>query len=333
MVKKLFLLFLILLSFASGWLVSGYQNALKAPVVIGQPVTIDIVKGDSLKQIIHKLRDQHLFMKPLWFKVLAVQTQAFKKIKTGEYELATGSTIPDILALFVSGKAKHYSITFPEGRNFKEMLQAIEKNPNLEHTLQGVSNEALLTKLGASEKHPEGLFFPDTYFFEKHTTDVALLKRAYDKMQLVLQQEWFNKAEHLPFNTPYQALILASIVEKETAAKAERTQIAGVFSRRLTQGMMLQTDPTVIYGMGDSYQGNIRSEDLHKETPYNTYKIKGLPPTPIALAGREAIYAALHPDQSKNSVYFVSRGDGTHVFSATLDEHNQAVNKFQRKKP
>jgi len=313
--------------------VSGYQNALKAPVVIGQPVTIDIVKGDSLKQIIHKLRDQHLFMKPLWFKVIAVQTQAFKKIKTGEYELATGSTIPDILALFVSGKAKHYSITFPEGRNFKEMLQAIEKNPNLEHTLQGVSNEALLTKLGASEKHPEGLFFPDTYFFEKHTTDVALLKRAYDKMQLVLQQEWFNKAEHLPFNTPYQALILASIVEKETAAKAERTQIAGVFSRRLTQGMMLQTDPTVIYGMGDSYQGNIRSEDLHKETPYNTYKIKGLPPTPIAMAGREAIYAALHPDQSKNSVYFVSRGDGTHVFSATLDEHNKAVNKFQRKKP
>ncbi len=332
MVKKLILFFLILLSFASGWLVSGYQNALKAPAVIGEPVTIEIVKGDSFKQIIHKLRDQHLFMKPFWFKVLAVQTQAFKKIKTGEYELATGSTIPDILALFVSGKAKHYSITFPEGRNFKEMLQAIEQNPNLEHTLQGVSNEALMAKLGASEKHPEGLFFPDTYFFEKHTTDVALLKRAYDKMQLVLQQEWFNKAEHLPFNTPYQALILASIVEKETAAKKERTLISGVFNRRLTQGMMLQTDPTVIYGMGNSYQGNIRFQDLHTETPYNTYKIKGLPPTPIAMPGRDAIYAALHPDQS-NSVYFVSRGDGTHVFSTTLDEHNQAVNKFQRKKP
>lgn len=333
MVKKFLLVFLMVLSFACGWLVSGYQNALKAPAVIGEPITIEIVKGDSLKQVIHKLRDQHLFMKPLWFKVLAVQTQAYKKIKTGEYEFATGSTIPDILALLVSGKAKHYSITFPEGRNFKEMLQVIEKSPNLEHTLQGVSNEALLTQLGASEKHPEGLFFPDTYFFEKHTTDVALLKRAYDKMQLVLQQEWFNKAEHLPFNTPYQALILASIVEKETAAKSERAQIAGVFSRRLTQGMMLQTDPTVIYGMGDSYQGNIRSEDLHRETPYNTYKIKGLPPTPIAMPSREAIYAALHPDQSKNSIYFVSRGDGTHVFSANLNEHNQAVNKFQRKKP
>jgi UPF0755 protein len=332
MVKKLFLLFLILLSFASGWLVSGYQNALKAPAVIGQPVTIDIAKGDSFRQVLHKLRDQHLFMKPLWFKVIAVRKQAVQKIKTGEYELPTGATIPDILALLVSGKSKQYSITFPEGRNFKEMLQVMEKNPQLEHTLQGMSNEELMTKLGASEKHPEGLFFPDTYYFDKRTSDVALLKRAYDKMQLVLQQEWFNKAEHLPFNTPYEALILASIVEKETAAKAERAQIAGVFSRRLTQGMMLQTDPTVIYGMGDSYQGNIRSQDLHTETPYNTYKIKGLPPTPIAMPGRDAIYAALHPDHSNNSVYFVSRGDGTHVFSTTLDEHNQAVNKFQRQK-
>jgi len=332
MVKKLFLLFLILLSFASGWLVGGYQNALKAPAVIGQPVTIDIAKGDSFRQVLHKLRDQHLFMKPLWFKVIAVRKQAVQKIKTGEYELPTGATIPDILALLVSGKSKQYSITFPEGRHFKEMRKIIEKNPQLEHTLQGMSKEELMTKLGASEKHPEGLFFPDTYYFDKRTTDVALLKRAYDKMQLVLQQEWFNKAEHLPFNTPYEALILASIVEKETAAKAERAQIAGVFSRRLTQGMMLQTDPTVIYGMGDSYQGNIRSQDLHTETPYNTYKIKGLPPTPIAMAGREAIHAALHPDQSNNSVYFVSRGDGTHVFSTTLDEHNQAVNKFQRQK-
>jgi UPF0755 protein len=333
MIKKLFLLFLLALSFASGWLVSGYQNALKAPTVIGEPVTIEIVKGDSFKQVIHKLRDQHLFMKPLWFKVIAVQTQAFKKIKTGEYELPTGATIPDILALLVSGKSKQYSITFPEGRNFKEMLQTIEKNTHLEHTLKGVNNEDLMAKLGATEKHPEGLFFPDTYYFDKNTSDVALLKRAYSKMQLVLQQEWFNKAEHLPFNTPYQALILASIVEKETAAKAERALIAGVFSRRLTQGMMLQTDPTVIYGMGDSYQGNIHSQDLKTETPYNTYKIKGLPPTPIAMPGREAIYAALHPDQSKNSIYFVSRGDGTHIFSATLGEHNQAVNKFQRQKP
>jgi UPF0755 protein len=333
MIKRLFFVFLLVLSFASGWFFSGYQNALKAAVVIGQPVSIEIAKGDSFRQILHKLRDKHLITTSLWFKVLAIRTQSVSKMKTGEYELATGATIPDILALFVSGKAKHYSITFPEGRNFKEMLQVIEKNPDLEHTVKDMSHEELLAKLGASEKHPEGLFFPDTYFFEKHTTDLALLKRAYDKMQLVLQQEWFNKAEHLPFNSPYEALILASIVEKETAAKIERPLISGVFSRRLNQGMMLQTDPTVIYGMGDSYQGNIRSEDLHAETPYNTYKIKGLPPTPIAMPGREAIYAALHPDQSNNSIYFVSRGDGTHVFSATLDQHNQAVNQFQRQKP
>lgn len=330
MVKKLMLIFLIVLSFACGWLVNGYQNALKTPAVIGQPVTIEIVKGDSFKQVIHKLRDQHLFIKPFWFKVIALRLQAIKKIKTGEYELATGATMPDIIALFVSGKSKQYSITFPEGRNFKEMLRDIEKNPNLEHTLGDISNDALMAKIGATEKHPEGLFFPDTYFFEKHTTDVALLKRAYDKMQTVLQQEWLKKAEHLPFNSPYQALIMASIVEKETAQKTERTQISGVFNRRLTKGMMLQTDPTVIYGMGDRYQGNIRAQDLHTATPYNTYKIKGLPPTPIAMPGREAIYAALHPDQSNNSLYFVSRGDGTHVFSATLSEHNQAVNKFQR---
>ncbi len=333
MLKKLVLIFLILLSFASGWLVNGYQNALKTPAVIGQPVTIEIIKGDSFKQVIHKLRDQHLFIKPFWFKVVALRLQAIRKIKTGEYELATGATMPEILALFVAGKSKQYSITFPEGRNFKEMLREIEKNPNLEHTIGDISNEALMAKIGATEKHPEGLFFPDTYFFEKRTPDVALLKRAYGKMQTVLQQEWLNKAEHLPFNSPYQELIMASIVEKETAAKAERTLISGVFNRRLNQGMMLQTDPTVIYGMGDRYQGNIRAQDLHTETPYNTYKIKGLPPTPIAMPGREAIYAALHPDQSKNSLYFVSRGDGTHVFSATLSEHNQAVNKFQRQQP
>lgn len=332
MIKKLILILLIPISFLIGWLANGYYTALNAPAVIGQPVTIDIAKGDSVRDIIHKLRDQHLYMKPIWFRAIALQNQASNKLKTGEYELPTGATLPDIIDLLVSGKAKQYTITFPEGRTFKEMLAEIKKNPHIEQTLTGMSNEAIMTKLGASEKHPEGLFFPDTYFFDKNTTDLAILKKAYDKMGVVLVQEWQNKADNLPLNNPYQALILASIVEKETAAKSERPQIAGVFSRRLQQGMLLQTDPTVIYGMGDSYQGNIRADDLRAETPYNTYKIKGLPPTPIAMAGREAINAALHPDQSKNSLYFVARGDGTHVFSATLDEHNKAVNQFQRKK-
>ena len=214
------------------------------------------------------------------------------------------------------------------------MLHEIEKNPNLEHTLTGIDFNNVMTRFSSDASipsTPEGLFFPDTYFFEKHTSDVALLKRAYDKMQRVLQQEWLNKAEGLPFKTPYEALILASIVEKETAAAAERPIIAGVFTRRLEQNMLLQTDPTVIYGMGDSYQGDIGSQDLTTATPYNTYVISGLPPTPIAMPGRDAIYAALHPAQG-DSLYFVARGDGTHVFSATLKDHNLAVDSFQRNK-
>jgi UPF0755 protein len=175
------------------------------------------------------------------------------------------------------------------------------------------------------------VFFPDTYFFEKHTSDVAILKRAYNKMQSVLKQEWQHKAEALPFKTPYEALILASIVEKETGVVAERTLIAGVFIRRLQTGMLLQTDPTVIYGMGENYQGNISYKDLKTATPYNTYVIRGLPPTPIAMPGRDAIYAALHPDNS-NTLYFVARGDGSHEFSVTLKDHNLAVDSFQRKK-
>jgi UPF0755 protein len=195
-----------------------------------------------------------------------------------------------------------------------------------------LSSEAPGFVLASASMHsPEGLFFPDTYFFEKHTSDIALLKRAYDKMQLVLKQEWDHKAETLPFKSPYEALILASIVEKETGVVAERPLIAGVFIRRLQTGMLLQTDPTVIYGMGESYQGNIRFKDLKTATPYNTYVIKGLPPTPIAMPGRDAINAALHPDTS-NNLYFVARGDGTHEFSATLKAHNLAVNNFQKKK-
>jgi UPF0755 protein len=308
-----------------------YQHALHAPAVIGNPVIIEINKGDSFNQITDKLLSQNVALKPLWFKVIAVSEKAVKKLKTGEYELATGLTVPEILALFVQGKTKQYAITFPEGWNFKELTQALDNNPNLEHTLSPVDIDTLMSRLGASIHHPEGVFFPDTYFFEKHTTDVALLKRAYDKMQSVLNQEWQNKADNLPFKTPYEALILASIVEKETGVVAERPLIAGVFIRRLQDGMLLQTDPTVIYGMGENYQGNISTNDLTAATPYNTYIIKGLPPTPIAMPGRDAIVAALHPD-SGNALYFVARGDGTHEFSATLKDHNLAVNNFQRKK-
>ncbi len=308
-----------------------YQRAVENPVVLEKQVYIDIEKGDSLDRITDKLIDQDLAIKPLWFKVLAYTSKSAKKIKAGEYELSPGLNAPEILALFVQGKTRQYAITFPEGWRFKDVLQAIEKNPYLEHTLNSTDSEALMRQLGADVIHPEGLFFPDTYFFEKNMTDVSLLKRAYDRMQQVLQQEWLNKAENLPLKSPYEALILASIVEKETAVVEERPLIAGVFIRRLEKGMLLQTDPTVIYGMGDHYNGDITWDDLKTSTPYNTYVIEGLPPTPIAMPGRDAIYAALHPN-SGNSLYFVSRGDGTHMFSSTLKDHNRAVDIFQRKK-
>lgn len=331
---------LLILSFVSGWMWMDYQSTLHQPVLLDKAVYIEIEKGDSLNRIVDKLEAQKLDLKPFWFKVIVVQEQALKKLKTGEYELTSGLTVPKLIELFVQGKTKQHAITFPEGWSFKEIRHEIEKNPNLEHTLDGVDFESVVTKIAGADlsaqkqllvQSPEGLFFPDTYFFEKHTSDVSLLKRAYDKMQGVLQQEWLNKAEGLPFKTPYEALILASIVEKETAAVAERPLIAGVFIRRLEQNMLLQTDPTVIYGMGESYQGDIKSKDLTTATPYNTYIITGLPPTPIAMPGRDALYAVLHPEKG-NSLYFVARGDGTHVFSATLKDHTSAVDSFQRNK-
>ncbi|MDD1614741.1 MAG: endolytic transglycosylase MltG, partial [Methylococcaceae bacterium] len=243
MINKIIVCVLLIISFAGGWVWHDYQSALYTPAVIGSPIVIEIDKGDSFKQITDKLLAKSLNFRPFWFKVIAVQKKTFKKLKTGEYELAPGLTLPEILTLFVQGKTRQYAITFPEGWSFKEVLQEVENNPNLEHTLHDADFEALMSQLGADIKHsaialppasmqsPEGLFFPDTYFFEKHTPDVALLKRAYDKMQLVLKQEWRQKAEILPFKTPYEALILASIVEKETGVVAERPLIAGVFAR------------------------------------------------------------------------------------------------------
>ncbi len=333
MLSKIFAILILIIALFSGWFWTEYQQALNTSVVIEQPRLIEIKKGDSFNRITDKLIKHQVAIKPLWFKFLAYQGKITNKLKAGEYELKPGSTMPDILALFVAGKAKQYSITFPEGWSYKQIIAEIEKNPNLEQTITGLDFQAVMAKLGSEYKHPEGLFFPDTYFFDKSTTDLALLKIAHDKMQQVLKEEWESKAKNLAIKTPYQALILASIVEKETGAAEERAQIAGVFSRRLKKGMLLQTDPTVIYGMGERYKGNIRYKDLRQPTAYNTYVIKGLPPTPIAMPGREAIHAALHPAEGK-SLYFVAkgRGDGTHVFSATLREHNNAVNKYQRKR-
>ncbi len=315
------------------WLWSEYNLALTKPVIVDKPHIFEIKKGDNFGQITHNLRTQKITIKPIWFKVIAYQQKVTHKLKAGEYELKKGLTMPDILAVFVAGKPHQYSITFPEGWSFKQIVEKIQQNPHLNKTLKKANYQNIMVALNSEYKYPEGLFFPDTYFFDKNTTDIGLLKTAYNKMQRVLQQEWERREKNLPLKTAYEALILASIVEKETGAAVERRKIAGVFIRRLRKGMLLQTDPTVIYGMGDSYNGNIRYKDLKQATAYNTYIIKGLPPTPIAMPGREAIYAAMHPEKDK-SLYFVAKGkgEGRHVFSATLRAHNNAVNKYQRKR-
>ncbi len=333
MLAKILTGMVLLMGIVAFFLWSEYKLALTTPVVIGQAQLVEIEKGDSFRKITKKLLKQNIAIKPKWFKLIAYKDKVSHKLKAGEYELKPGLTMPEILAIFVAGKSRQYSITFPEGWSFKQLLQEIQDNPYLKKTLGAMDFQSIMAKLDSNYKHPEGLFFPDTYFFEKSTTDFSILKTAHNKMQLILEEEWKNKEKDLPLENAYQALILASIIEKETGAAVERPQIAGVFTRRLRKGMLLQTDPTVIYGMGESYKGNIRYKDLRRPTAYNTYVIKGLPPTPIAMPGRAAINAAVHPAKGK-SLYFVAKGDGvgTHVFSATLREHNNAVNKYQRKR-
>lgn len=328
--SKLMAGFLVVILAMLGWLGIGYYNALNNSVVADK-VVVEITKGDTFAAITQKLIAQNISIDPFWFRVIAYQQKIINNLKPGEYELLPGLTSPQILAQFAQGKSIRYSVTFPEGWNLKEILQALAKVPNLEQTLTNLSVADVSSQLGITEKNPEGWLFPDTYFFEKHNTDLSILLRAHDKMQAVLKEEWQQKEPDLPYKTPYEALIMASIVEKETGAKAERPLIAGVFTRRLCKGMLLQTDPTVIYGMGDQYEGNIRAGDLTTKTPYNTYVIAGLPPTPIAMPGRDAIHAVLHPENS-DSLYFVAKGDGSHQFSATLAAHNQAVNVYQKHK-
>jgi UPF0755 protein len=233
-----------------------------------------------------------------------------------------------MIGVMVSGDTKHWYVQFIEGWTFKDMRAALAQAERLQKVTGEWTSEQVMAAVGTEGEHPEGRFFPDTYAFTSSETDLDLLKRAFNRMETVLAEEWAAREEGLPYDNPYEALIMASIVERETGAPHEREQVAGVFVRRLQKGMRLQTDPTVIYGMGDSYQGRIGRKDLRTHTPYNTYRINGLPPTPIALPGREAIHAALHPDDG-DALYFVARGDGTHKFSRTLAEHQKAVREFQ----
>jgi UPF0755 protein len=289
---------------------------------------LEIRPGTRLRDLAWRLSDQGLISDPLFFVLLAYLQGLQNQIKAGEYAVDAGMRPSDLLRLFASGRSVQFPVTLIEGRTFRQAVDSLAQVPVLKHELTGASDAELMQAIGIPGDHPEGWLFPDTYMVARNSTDLELLKRAYRRMQQVLDEEWQQRSQDLPIETPYQALILASIIEKETGLAAERPDIAGVFVRRLRQGMRLQTDPTVIYGMGDDYDGNIRRADLRRPTPYNTYVIDGLPPTPIALPGREAIHAALHPAPGE-TLYFVSRGDGSHHFSISLREHNCAVRQYQ----
>ena len=318
----------ILASFLTGWLWMDYRDTVDSSLGNTETVYFEIFKGQGLAAIAASLKQQGVIQKPYWFRVLAYAERSATKLKYGEYEIPPHTTMRQLLARFVSGKVRQHTVTFIEGWRFQQVLAALSQHPALAHRVAGKSVDEIMNLLGAPGEQPEGRFYPDTYFFTKGTEDLELLKRAYRKMKTALEQEWQGRADGLPLASPYEALVLASIVEKETARADERPLIAGVFSRRLAQGMLLQTDPTVIYGMGEGFKGDIRKEDLVRDTPYNTYVHAGLPPTPIAMPGVASIRAVLHPDTGA-SLYFVARGDGSHVFSNTLDEHQQAVEQFQ----
>lgn len=284
--------------------------------------------GTSLRGLAAQLRERGVLRETRSFVLLGYVTGRSRALKAGEYRFRTGMNASELLDQVVAGRVIEYPFTIVEGWTFHQVRQALTTTPKLTQTLNGVSNEEVMNRLGRPGLHPEGRFFPDTYYFSSDHTDLAILRRAFEKMETRLQEEWGGRAADLPLKTPHEALTLASIVEKETSRSEERRVIAGVFVNRLRKGMRLQTDPTVIYGIGPKYDGNIRSKDLRTDTPYNTYTRAGLPPTPIAMPGGASLAAALHPADTP-ALYFVSRGDGTHVFSATLEEHNAAVVKYQ----
>jgi len=328
---KLTALTILLGSLAFAWAFITYDQLRSEPLNIEKSgLSYEIKTGDTLKSLVRNLYKQGIISNPNYLVWFARIKGTASSIQRGEYLLKPGTTPIDFLNQIVNGQTVQYSITIVEGWTFREMLGFLKKNEQIKHTLKGMSDKEIMAKLGHPDEHPEGRFLPDTYKFPKGTTDIAFLKRAYQALETVLAKEWETREEGLPLKSAYEALILASIVEKETGLASERPEISGVFTRRLQKRMRLQTDPTVIYGLGKKFDGNLRRRDLVNDTPYNTYRRHGLPPTPIALPGRDAIWAALHPDDSEN-LYFVAKGDGSHKFTSNLRDHNNAVIKYQLK--
>ncbi len=313
------------------WVYADYRLSLNVPLRLSGPSTLHLRKGEGIRTLGHRLRAEGVLKEPLWLMLLTYSTGNARNLKYGDYVLTPGLTPRALLDQLVSGKSRQVPVTVIEGMTFRDLLKLLNQHPVIRHELSEKTPEAIMLLLGEGGLPAEGAFFPDTYYTSSETSDLDILRRARKKMQSILNLEWQGRDPSVPYPTAYEGLIMASIVEKETGQAAERSAIAGVFVRRLNQRMRLQTDPTVIYGLGESYDGDLRKDDLRRDTPFNTYTRGGLPPTPISLPGRDAIHAAMHP-QAGSSLYFVAKGDGSHVFSDTLEAHEKAVDLYQKQK-
>ncbi len=326
LIKRLALLAGLLAMLGAGGLAWYGQQPLSIEPL---PKTINVTPGMHLRSLSAMLQREGVVDHPLAFRLLGRVLGKGGSLKVGVYTLDKPLTPLALYDKFERGEVSQALVQFIEGWNWREVRAALSEQPLLKNDSADMSETELLQAIGAEENRIEGLLFPDTYFYAPHSSDIQILRRAYLLQHEKLMAAWETRAPGLPYRTPYEALIMASIVEKETGAAFERPQIAGVFLNRLRLGMRLQTDPTVIYGLGARFDGNLRKVDLQRDTPYNTYTRAGLPPTPIAMPSEAAIRAALNPAQT-DALYFVARGDGTHSFSSNLDAHNRAVNRYQR---
>lgn len=333
MVKRLLAaagIFIVLSAVATAGGYYYWQSRLDAPLMLDEPTLYQVPAGAGFNQVVSQLEEQGIISDAWAFQLMArVYPERVPRLRVGEYQLTPGMGGWEMIALLGSNNVVTYPLTIPEGWTFRQIRQLLNVAPKLEHRTAEMNDDEIMALLEREGVFPEGWFFPDTYRYHLGMSDVDILRQALSRMERILEEVWQERDDDLTISTPYEALIMASLIERETGAPEERREIAGVFKRRMEQGMRLQTDPTVIYGMGERYEGRITRADLREATPYNTYVIDGMPPTPIAMPGRASLEAAINPLPG-DTLYFVSRGDGTHHFSRTLREHNNAVNRYIR---
>jgi len=326
-IKKIIILCLVLAIGGGGYFMYWAQEPITGPEA--EAIEFSVIPGSGAHAAGQQIAEAGVPIRPLLFNLLARVTNKSSKIKAGSYELKPGTTPLRLIDQLARGEFAQEQLTIIEGWTFRQMRAAIAAHKGLKHDTIALSDAEVMNAIGSDYKQAEGMFFPDTYLFAKGASDLQIYKQAHAMLLTRLNDAWAKRDPSLPYKSPYDALTMASIVEKETGQKSERGMIAGVFVNRLKLGMMLQTDPTVIYGMGVKYEGKIRKKDLETDTPYNTYTRGGLPPTPIALPGVQSLSAALAPAKTQ-ALYFVSRGNGTSKFSDNLTDHNRAVNQYQR---